>query len=338
MSNHFLPERSWAWPEELRQLGVLGINARNLKFISERNERNRYPNVDNKLNTKLICHAHGIPGPETYAVLAEHSDVRRFHERANTLGDFVVKPASGSAGRGIIIVSGVENGDFLSPGGDPIPWSDLRYHLSTILSGLYSLGGQIDQAIVEQRIVSHQALSAVTTRGTPDVRVVLYRGVPVMAMIRLPTLESGGCANLHQGAIAAAVDLLSGETYGGVCRNRIVTRHPDTQQPIGGIEIPAWKELLGSAMQLSDALEMGYVGVDFVIDDSMGPVVLEANARPGLAIQVAHREGLLPRLACVDAQSDEMLSGDRRWEVIERMVGQQPSGAENSASQPAADS
>ena len=113
MSNNFLPERSWAWPEELRQRGVLGINARNLRFISEQNARDRYPSVDNKLNTKQICHAHGIPVPETYVVLSEHSDVRRFHDRAHALGEFVVKPASGSAGRGIIIVSGVENGDYV---------------------------------------------------------------------------------------------------------------------------------------------------------------------------------------------------------------------------------
>jgi alpha-L-glutamate ligase-like protein len=161
---------------------------------------------------------------------------------------------------------------------------------------------------------------SVAVEGTPDVRVIVYRGVPVMAMIRLPTTRSEGRANLHQGAVAAAVDLETGVTYGGVCENRSVTRHPDTKQPIAGIEIPQWRELLDAAMRMGDALEMGYVGIDFVIDINMGPVVLEANARPGLAIQLAHGEGILPRLAFVDSLSQEQRMGQRRLELIPQIV------------------
>ena len=157
--------------------------------------------------------------------------------------------------------------------------------------------------------------------GTPDVRIILYRHVPIMAMVRLPTVESQGRANLHQGAAAAAVHLVTGRTFGGVCKNRIVSRHPDTGELIAGFEIPGWKELLGAAMKLSDALEMGYIGVDFVVDASIGPVVLEANARPGLAIQVAHHIGLLPRLKLVESLPPEAIRGDRRWDLIPRIAG-----------------
>ena len=184
---------------------------------------------------------------------------------------------------------------------------DLDYHLSTILSGLYSLGGQVDSAIVEQRIIMHPTMERIAVGGTPDVRVILYRNVPVMAMVRLPTIQSEGRANLHQGAAAAAVHLVTGRTFGGVCNNRMITRHPDTGELIGGLEIPGWRELLAAAMKLSDALEMGYIGVDFVIDAKIGPVVLEANARPGLAIQVAHRIGLLPRLKLIESMPREAL-------------------------------
>jgi glutathione synthase/RimK-type ligase-like ATP-grasp enzyme len=69
-------------------------------------------------------------------------------------------------------------------------------------------------------------------------------------------------------------------------------------------------------MKLADALELGYIGVDFVLDAALGPVVLEANARPGLNIQVANRRGLLPRLALVDAQPPAMLQGGRRGELL----------------------
>ena len=74
-------------------------------------------------------------------------------------------------------------------------------------------------------------------------------------------------------------------------------------------------------MKLADALEMGYIGVDFVIDAKIGPVVLEANARPGLAIQVAHRIGLLPRLQLIDSTPPEELVGERRWDLLPRLAG-----------------
>jgi D-alanine-D-alanine ligase-like ATP-grasp enzyme len=70
---------------------------------------------------------------------------------------------------------------------------------------------------------------------------------------------------------------------------------------IAGVVVPDWPELLAAATKLSGVLELAYLGVDFVLDAQRGPVVLEANARPGLAIQIANRAGLLPRLHRVDA-------------------------------------
>ena len=69
-------------------------------------------------------------------------------------------------------------------------------------------------------------------------------------------------------------------------------------------------------MRTCDALGMGYVGVDFMADENVGPVMLEANARPGLAIQLANGKGILPKLAYIDALSDDERSGERRWAHI----------------------
>jgi alpha-L-glutamate ligase-like protein len=321
-----LRRRWFAWPSELRAGGVLGINQRNLSFIQESNPRQLYPRVDDKTVTKGICHANQIPVPETYFVIRRYGDIRRFLEIIGDRNEFVVKPATGAAGRGIIVIAKRNGADFETPGGRVVSWSELSYHLSTILSGLYSLGGQMDKAIVEQRIIIHPALERIAVGGTPDVRIILYRSVPVMAMVRLPTVKSEGRANLHQGAAAAAVHLVSGRTFGGVWCNRTIDRHPDTGALVGGLEIPGWPDLLAAAMKLSDALEMGYIGVDFVIDAKIGPVVLEANARPGLAIQVAHRMGLLPRLQFIDSLPREALVGERRWELLPRLAGDESAG------------
>ncbi len=322
---HFLlPKRRrplFAWPHELREAGVLGINHRNLAFIQESNPRSLFPRVDDKTITKQICHKHDIPVPETYAIIRRCGDVARFAELIGNRGDFVVKPASGAAGRGIVVIAGRKGNDYETASGRLISQSELHYHISTILSGLYSLGGQLDAAIIEQRIVMHPIMQGVAVGGTPDIRVILYRHVPVMAMVRLPTVASEGRANLHQGAAAAAIDLVTGRTFGGVCRGRTLSHHPDTGHEIADLQIPGWHNLLAAAMKLADALEMGYIGVDFVIDAKIGAVVLEANARPGLAIQVAHRIGLLPRLELIDSAPPEALVGDRRWEFLPQITG-----------------
>jgi len=259
--------------------------------------------------------------PDTYGVIRRYGDVRRIGQLIGERSEFVIKPATGAAGRGIVVIARRNGNDFETASGRAVTWGDVRYHLATILSGLYSLGGQVDKAIIEQRIIIHPALERIAVGGTPDVRVILYRNVPIMAMVRLPTSESQGRANLHQGAAAAAVHLVTGRTYGGVCKNKIINRHPDTSELIAGFEIPGWKDLLAAAMKLSDAIEMGYIGVDFVVDATIGPVVLEANARPGLAIQLAHRVGVLPRLKMIESLPREALRGERRWDTISRVCG-----------------
>lgn len=309
-----------ALPIDLERAGVLGINRRNSAFIQASNPRGLYPRVDDKTITKDFCIIHDIPVPETYAVIRRSGDVRNLAEIIGDRSEFVVKPASGAAGRGIIVVAKRNGRDFESSSGRRITQGELRYHVATVLSGLYSLGGQPDAAIIEQRIIMHPTMARVAVGGTPDIRVILYKNVPVMAMVRLPTTQSEGRANLHQGAAAAAIHLVTGRTFGGVCQNHTITHHPDTGAPIAGFEIPGWRELLTAAMKLSDALELGYIGVDFVIDANRGAVVLEANARPGLAIQVAHGTGLLPRLDLIDAQPPEMLVGERRWELLPRLA------------------
>jgi hypothetical protein len=44
---------------------------------------------------------------------------------------------------------------------------------------------------------------------------------------------------------------------------------------------------------------LGYQGIDIVLDRDKGPLLLELNARPGLAIQIANQAGLGPRLNAI---------------------------------------
>lgn len=304
--------------KDLYERGILGINARNADYILPYNQRKYYPRVDDKVLTKTICQNHGIVVPELYFVIDCHSQIKHFETLLGQRQSFVIKPSRGAGGRGIMVIQSREKENYKSSSGKLVDSSSIKHHISTIISGLYSLSGLPDKAVVEERIVCHHAFQNIAVGGTPDIRIIIYRGIPVMAMLRLPTLSSGGRANLHQGAIGAGVNIVTGKTIRGVQKNRVITEHPDTKTSIADIEVPFWDDAVEMAIRLSDALELGYVGIDMVIDETKGPIVLEANARPGLAIQVSNGKGLLPVLKKVQNANLSGLSIDERIHFLEK--------------------
>ena len=284
----------------LRELGILGMNRRNASCILDHNPRAKFPLVDDKLRLHGLCDRIGVPTPAVHAVVRYHSELRRLPQLLGERSDFVLKPNQGSAGRGVLVIVGRTDKGYLRHNGEILSPEHLRQHLSDILSGMYSLGGRPDFALVQQRIHLHPAFEAIAYKGIPDVRVVLYRNEPAMAMLRLPTKESNGRANLHQGGIGTGVDLASGLTHHAVQRNRFVSIHPDTGMPVVGMRVPYWREILAMSRRVAEAVGLGYIGVDIVVDSEQGPLLLEGNARPGLAIQIANGRGLMPQLEAID--------------------------------------
>ncbi len=286
----------WSWPSELRRNGITGINSRNIDLIFPLNPRSDYALVDNKALTKKLCESRDIPAPETYALIQRFGDIKRSIDLLFGLSSFVIKPTRGAGGRGVLAIASRRGNEFNNAKGEPFSLEQIRYHISTILSGLYSLSGQPDQAMVEKLIEPHPVFNGLTVSGTPDIRILIYKTKPIMSMLRLPTKLSKGRANLHQGAAGVGIDLETGITYGGVWRDRSFDVHPDTGASLGGVTIPRWRNMLTIATQLSCAIGLQYVGVDVLLDAEDGPLILEANARPGLSIQIANRCGLQPRL------------------------------------------
>ena len=138
--------------------------------------------------------------------------------------------------------------------------------------------------------------------GVPDIRIIVYRGYPVMAMMRCPTRESDGKANLHQGAVGVGLNLRDGTALSAVIHDRPVTEHPDTHHDFAHLKVPNWEAVLTMASSCYEMTGLGYLGADIVFDKNAGALLLELNARPGLAIQIANGRGLRDRLNAVDAQ------------------------------------
>jgi alpha-L-glutamate ligase-like protein len=283
----------------LRANGVVGINERNAEYTLPYNPRDRYPLVDDKVLTKELALRAGVAVPELYGVIEIQRQVRGLPELLMRYRDFVVKPARGSQGDGIIVVTGRTRSLFRSADGSLFDEEEMSFHVSNIISGIYSLGGQTDKALIEYRVNFDPVFEAITYRGVPDVRIIVFLGVPVMAMVRLPTRLSGGKANLHQGAIGTGVDMATGTTLTAVWKTAVVSEHPDTGNPVSGVRIPGWDSLLELGARSYELTGLGYQGIDIVLDRDRGPMILELNARPGLAIQIANRAGLEPRLQAV---------------------------------------
>lgn len=330
----------WISPLALARRGVLGMNRRNISYIARYNPRNRYPLVDDKLKTKLVARKARLKVPELLHVVQTQHEIEAIQNDLASLTEFVIKPAQGSGGKGILVIVGRDGDAFVKSSGTRIGLNDVKRHVSNILSGLHSLGGKQDVAIIETLVKVSKLFSNVSYEGVPDIRIIVFRGYPVMGMLRLATHASDGKANLHQGAIGVGIDIGTGRSVSAVQKNRLITHHPDTGASLEDLQIPDWKQMLNLAARCYEVTGLGYMGCDMVIDETLGPMLLEMNARPGLSIQIANNQGLVPRLRHIEQLEDFYVTVEDRVEYAmaaftyfpaEVRAAQQASNAEATA-------
>jgi len=307
--------------QQLRGAGVLGLNERNTDYIMRLNPRRLYPRVDDKVITKELALKAGMAVPELYGVISNQGEIKEFSDIVAERESFVVKPAQGSGGDGILVVTGRsrrKRDSFRLASGMLISRGEIAFNISNIVGGQYSLSGNRDKALIEYCVNFDPVFAELSYQGVPDIRVIVYRGYPAMAMVRLPTRASDGKANLHQGAVGAGVDMSLGETLAGVLGNELVDEHPDTGALVAGLQIPQWDFILETAARGFEVTELGYLGVDMVIDRDLGPMILEMNARPGLNIQIANCTGLASRIARIEEIFDRNATPEQRARVARR--------------------
>lgn len=301
-----------ARPATLHGNGVLGMNKRNIDYIGRYNPRKYYKRVDDKLTTKQLAIANNIAVPDLIGTVSEQHGISDIPAMVESTDGFVIKPSKGSGGKGILVVTKVEHGRYYKPNGHEVTPSEVYRHVSNILSGLFSLGGKPDVAIVEGLIQFDPVFDGYSYEGVPDIRLIIFKGFPIMGMIRLSTAASDGKANLHQGAVGVGVDIGTGKGLHAVQFDEPVDVHPDTQKKLTAIEVPQWDTLLHTASKAYEMSELGYLGTDMVLDKYKGPLLLELNARPGLAIQIANGHGILPNLRHVEAMGKHNMSVEER--------------------------
>ncbi|HSW89569.1 MAG TPA: sugar-transfer associated ATP-grasp domain-containing protein [Patescibacteria group bacterium] len=280
---------------------ILGLNARN-QLYEPLNSAAAVKFGTSKLRAKQFLAKHGIIVAQLYAQIDDEDRLRKF-SWSSIDGPFVIKPANGSAGKGVLVIKKKKKHEsiWVDLEDRELRAQDLNLHVSNILQGEYSTWGSKPQALIEERVPLHPDLADIVELGTPDIRVIVFNNIPVMAELRLPTKASGGRANLHQGAIGLGVDFGTGETTSGVTGgNKIFTKFPGTDRSTAGIPVPYWTDILKIAVRAANATGFAYVGVDLFMHPEKGPMVAELNRAPGLAIQLANHAGLKRRLQRVE--------------------------------------
>lgn len=283
---------------------ILGMNARQKLYVRY-NPKSARKYAYSKLAPKKIFEKNEIPAPKVYAVFSAMNEVTELAWES-IKSPFVIKPAGGSAGNGILIIKkpGKYAGDWISIEGERLSTADLRLHVANILEGQYSTYGTKHVAFVEERVMVHPKLKRYAYKGTPDVRIIIYNRVPVMAMLRLPSRESNGRANLHQGAVGVGIDIATGITLRGVWHGKAIRYLPGVKgkkkRKLNGIRLPKWRTLLTTAVRAAEVTGFKYVGVDLFMHPEKGAMVVELNSNPGLTIQLANNTGLRKRLERVE--------------------------------------
>ncbi len=278
---------------------LLGMNARNLDYVRPLNRKRGMEIADNKLLCKRILRKQGLSVPKLLGKISSQEELESFDW--DTLpGGFALKPNRGFGGGGILVVYARKKGRddaWIKADGSLITIDDLKTHIQNILDGSFSLANLPDIAFFEERLTLLKLFKPYSYKGIPDIRVIVYNSVPVMAMLRLPTRASDGKANLQQGAIGVGIDLATGTTTSAIIgKGHAIEHAPGTKLVLSGIKLPHWKETLRIAVESQLISGLGFLGADIALDRERGPVIIELNARPGLSIQLANLSGLRERL------------------------------------------
>lgn len=281
------------WP--FKNYWILWQNARNLDYISKFNDDLAKKLADSKLKTKEFLQNKWVKVSETLAVIKNHKELDEFDLHSLPL-PFVVKPNAWYGGKWIIVFDTKDGeGNFFTTDGEKYDYEKLLEHTRDILDGFFSLSGSRDKVLFERKLVLDHSIELLGKYGLPDIRIIVFNSVPVIAMLRVPTPNSKGKANLHSGACGLGVDIGSGKITYITQFKKMIKSIPGIGD-VRGIAIPHWEDILKLAVKVQQVTWVWYVGCDIVLDDVQWPLLLEMNVRPGLEVQVANKIPLLERL------------------------------------------
>lgn len=297
--------------------GILGMNARNLRYIRTKNSSDAISLADSKLKTKNFLSTRWIPFAETYATLWSKQELNNFSFESIKSDYFIIKPNKWSQWKWILIVK--KNKNVYEIWDEEWTEDEIRLHLIDILHGSFSLHGSSDTVVIEELLTPWIDFARYCDHGLADIRIIVYNYVPITAMVRMPTIHSGGKANLAQWWIWLGINIANGRII-SLFQNKVIHTDifPLKYEWIRDKAIPFWDDILLFSAQVQAYTKLGYLALDWVITKN-GPKLLEINARAGLEIQNVNLVPLDSRLRKIE---DIKILTPEKWVEIAKTLFQ----------------
>lgn len=275
--------------------GLLWQNARNLKYIKEYNNSFAKHLADSKLRTKDFLEKKSVKVAKTLFTLSTHLTIENF-DFWELNPPFVIKPNSGFWWKWIIVIDSISsNGEYISNNKKSYTKKFIINHFKEIVDWFYSLSWKRDKVIIEKKLLIDKEIELLGKYWLPDIRVICFNMVPIMAMMRIPTKNSWWKANLHAGACWVWIDIWSWRLTYTTQFWKLINSAPGIWK-LKDIKLPHWEEILKLAVKAQKVTNIWYLGCDIILDDDLGPCILELNIRPWLELQIANMAPLETRL------------------------------------------
>ncbi len=277
---------------------ILWQNARNLKYIKWFNTNLSKKIADSKIKTKELLSIKWVFVPETILIISKHEDIDLEIIKKLPV-PFVIKPNSWFGWKGIIVIESKTWEEFISKSWKKYDIKSLRRHFLNILDWFFSLSGSRDKVLIEKKVELDKKVELLWKYWLPDIRVVVFNMVPVIAMMRIPTEKSDGKSNLHAWACWVGIDIWTGKLTYMTMYSKIIKSIPWIWD-IRWMILPHWEEVLNLAVKTQKVTNIWYLWCDIVLDAEKWPLLMEINLRPWLEVQVANMAKLKDRLDKVE--------------------------------------
>jgi len=132
-----------------------------------------------------------------------------------------------------------------NPAGIAIQLADIERHVSNILSGLHSLGGNPIKSWLSRWYSLIRFLSDYSYEGIPDLRIIVLRVILLWQCYGSQPMPPMVKANLHQGAVGVGIEYWNRKCVYMLCEyGEPVLHHPDTRKTFSELVIPSLGQTL----------------------------------------------------------------------------------------------
>jgi len=309
--------------------------------------------ANDKYKSKKFLNERWIPVPKTFDLITNRTDLYNYDFSRFADEEVIAKPCNGSRGRWIYRIKPIvtpEDAHLIwtnsmfdrfftqqSPypnqwykvGSEVLPDQALRRYLVDVLDGKNSMGRWGDNLLLEELIIPGSGFEKFCEQWLADIRVIVFNLIPVAAMLRVPTEESDGKANLDRGGIGLGINVSTGKIQ-SMFQNGVIHKQnfPEPYASFENKKLSYRNDILSYSSKVQYFANLWYLALDRVITQEW-PKLLEINARAGLKFQLA---AILPLRNRLDKIKDMKVSDPEKGVEIAKTLFTEDKGQLISAS------